>query len=107
MGVKARELEQERGSSSDAGCKEDSFPGGRVEDNGLSFKAVFTTLEPIPCRPASWWTGGVEESTSPAPLSLLTEPLANQNSQRARSDLASTRGKVPTELTVQGRLNKG
>lgn len=40
------ELEQYRGPSSDAGslADEGSFPGGRVEDNGLSFKVVFPTL---------------------------------------------------------------
>lgn len=40
------EPEQQRVPSSDAGslADEDSFPGGRVEDNGLSFKVVFTTL---------------------------------------------------------------
>lgn len=45
------EVEQEREPSSDAGClaTDDSFLRGRVEDNGLSFKAVFTTLGPSPC----------------------------------------------------------
>lgn len=45
------ELEEERRPSSDAGClaTEDSFLEGSVEDYGLSFQAVFTTLRPSPC----------------------------------------------------------
>lgn len=106
MGVKARELEQERGSSSDAGCKEDSFPGGRVEDNGL-LKQFSQPWSPSPADQPLGGQARWRRAPLQHPSRLLTEPLANQNSQRARSDLASAQGKVPTELTVQGRLNKG
>lgn len=53
---------------------EDSFLGGSVEDTGLSFKAVFTTLGPDLCRPASVdRLGGGEHLSSPPQSRSLAE----------------------------------
>lgn len=82
---------------------QDALLGGRADGISLSFKAVFTTLKPNPSLPTSLLAGRLGwEGTSPAPLSLLTEPLASPNSTEAGSDFPFSQGRVPLSLYPHG-----